>query len=309
MIKRWLLFAAAWASCLIFYFAYREWLSYILLTAVTALPALSLAVSLPAILTARLQVNMPAAVVMGTRTIVNISLRCPLPLPQWRVRILARNLLWGKDWLLRPGGDFPTEHCGTAECKISRFWICDYLGLFLVPRRAPAAFTVSVRPQPRKPIPAPDVEAYLAQSWRPKAGGGFSENHELRLYRPGDHLKQLHWKLSAKTGKLIYREPMIPRGGRMLLWLYHSGDPDLLDRKLGQLLWVSGYLQRLELNHDILAYTAYGTRTWHIGQEHTLLDVMDSLLSTAPMIDQPQPELTAAAAWQFYIGGEHCEEV
>ena len=309
MVKRWLLYLAALAGCLIFYFAYREWFSYILLLTVASIPWLSLLVSLPVMLTARLQVELPPAIMKGTYTVVRLSLHSRLPLPQWRLRMVAKNLLWGKDWVLRPGGDFPVEHCGTFRCRITRFRVCDYLGMFALPRRAPAVFTVSVRPAPIRPHPAPDVEKYLAQSWRPKAGGGFSENHELRLYRPGDHLKQIHWKLSAKTGELIFREPMIPQGGRMLLWLYHSGDPQILDRKLGQLLWVSGYLRRLGLQHDILAYTSAGARLWHIGTEYTLIDVMDALLSTPPVTEDPEPTLTEAAAWQFYIGGDSYEKV
>lgn len=309
MVKRWLLYLSALAGCLIFYFAYREWFSYILLLAVVGLPWLSLLFSLPVMLSARLQVDLPPAILKGTYTVVRASLRSSLPLPQWQLRMMARNLMWGKDWILQPGGDFPAEHCGTFRCSVTRFWIYDYLGMFLLPRRATGVFTVSVRPAPVKPDPAPDVEKYLAQSWQPKAGGGFSENHELRLYRPGDHLKQIHWKLSAKTGKLIYREPMIPQGGRMLLWLYHSGDADKVDRKLGQLLWVSGYLQRLGLRHDILAYTASGIRLWHIGTEHTLIDAMDALLSTPPTAEDSELMLSEAAPWQFYIGGDGCEKV
>ena len=309
MVKRWLIYLAALGGCFGFYFAYREWFSYILLLTVVQLPWLSLLVSLPVMLTAKLHVELPPALLKGTYSVVRMSLRSFLPLPRWRLRMKAKNLLWGTDWVLLPGGDFPAEHCGTFRCHITRFWIYDYLGLFLLPRHSPGVFTASVRPTPIKPDPAPDVEKYLAQSWQPKAGGGFSENHELRLYRPGDHLKQIHWKLSAKTGKLIYREPMIPQGGRMLLWMYHSGDADKVDRKLGQLLWVSGYLQRLGLRHDILVYTAAGPRLWHIGTEHTLIDAMDALLSTPPTAEDPAAMLSEAAAWQFYIGGDSLEKV
>ena len=309
MVKRWLQYLAALAGCILFYLAYLEWFSYVLLLAVLGLPWLSVLVSLPAILTAQPQVHIPQVIRMGTHMPIGVSLRSPFPLPQWRLRIMVRNLLWNTEWVLHPGGEFPAEHCGNCQCQVIHLRIQDYLGLFSLPRRVTATCTVSVRPVPSKPNPAPDVEAYLAQSWRPKAGGGFSENHELRLYRPGDHLKQIHWKLSAKTGNLIYREPMIPQCGRLLVWLYHCGDPTMLDRKLGQLIWVSLYLQRLGLQHDILSYTADGPRIWHIGTEHTLPDVMDALLRIPPAAEQPQSALTISAAWQFYIGGETYEKV
>ena len=308
MGKRWLIYLGTWTGCLIFYFFYREWLSYVLLLGVTALPVLSLVLSLPMMLSARVQVRMPDTVAMGTFLVTDVSVTSKFPIPQWRCRIIARHLLWGKDWILRPGGDFPAEHCGTAQCRISHCRVYDYLGLFCLPLRAPRDFRISVRPQPVRPEPAPDVEAYLAQAWRPKAGGGFAENHELRLYRPGDHLKQIHWKLSAKTGNLMYREPMIPQGGRMLVWMYHSGGPATLDCKLGKLLWVSSFLQRRGLCHDILVYTADGQCLWHIGTEHTLKDVLDALLMLPPMVEQPRPEPTDFATWQFYVGGDGDEK-
>lgn len=310
MVKRWLAYGAVWACCLVFYLFYKEWFSYLLLTAVTALPWLSLILSLPALLTARLQVRMPPVVTRGTFMTVNVSLHSVFPLPQWSMRIVARHLLCAKDFVLYSGGDFPTEHCGTMTCKCVRCWMYDYLGMFRIPMRRMKTFTVSVRPIPIRPEPPPDVDAYLSRSWRPKLGGGFSEHHELRLYRPGDHLKQIHWKLSAKTGKLIFREAMIPQGGRMLVWLHHSGSPAVLDKKLGRLVWVSTYLQRLGLHHDVLACTQNGYRFWHVGTEHTLIDVLDVLLATPPMLcDDGKLPAGIAAEWQFHIGGDDCEKV
>lgn len=310
MVRRWLLYGAVWACCLIFYLFYREWFSYLLLIAVTALPFFSLLLSLPAILSARLQLRIPSMIPRGAFVQMYMQLRAPFPLPRWTLQITGRHLLWGKDWVLRPGGDFPTEHCGTVTCKCSHFWMYDYLGMFRLPKRGPATFPVSVRPVPEQPVPAPDVTNYLSQAWRPKPGGGFAEHHELRLYRPGDHLKQIHWKLSAKTGKLIFREAMIPQGGRMLIWLHHGGTPSALDRKLGRLVWVSNYLQQQGLNHDVLAYTYLGPQLWHIGTEHTLTDVLDALLATSPLEEDGGEALTdVSATWQFYIGGDDCEKV
>ena len=309
MVKRWLKFVAVWICCVVFYLLYREWFSYLLLTAVTALPLLSLVLSLPAILLARLRIELPPVVARGTHIKVHVSLDTKIPLPQWRMRMIGRHLLWGKDWVLRAYGDFPTEHCGTVTCKCARYWIYDYLGLFCLPKRGPAAFAVSVRPVPEMPVPAPNVDEYMSKSWRPKAGGGFSEHHELRLYRPGDHLKQIHWKLSAKTGELIFREAMIPQGGRMLLWLHHSGTPEELDRKLGRLVWTSNFLRRMGLQHDVLAYTGEGPRIWHIGTEHTMVDVLDLLLLTPPAETDGEQALSGiSAAWQFYIGGDAYEK-
>ena len=102
---------------------------------------------------------------------------------------------------------------------------------------------------------------------------------------------------------------MIPEVGRLLVWFYHSGDPALVGRKLGQMIWVSGYQLRLGLQHDILAYTAGGQLLWHIGREHSPKDALDQLLSIPPMSRDPEILQPETADWQFYIGGDDYEKV
>ncbi len=308
MIKRWFCYLAALAGCLVFYFAYRQWMAWILLIGVSLLPLLSLALSLPAMLTSRLRCQMPEAVAQGSQVQMHVWLEGPFPPPRWQVRILAHHTLTGRNWLLQPAFDCPTEHCGALMCSFSRGFVYDYLGLFRVRKKVPSAFRMYIRPQRRMPRNFKDPVQDLATFWRPKAGGGFSENHELRLYRPGDSLRQIHWKLSGKTGQLIYREPMEASNNRLLLWLVHGGDPDMLDRKLGRLLWLSGHLQRRGLKHDVLACTADGNLLWHIGTVHTLKDVMNTLLCRQPMAQEESVTHKEFAHWQFYIGGEADEE-
>ena len=304
MGKRWSCYLAALAGCLIFYFAYRQWMAWVLLIGMALLPLLSLVLSLPAMLSARLKLDMADTVFQGAPAALNLTLDCPLPPPRWQIRVLARHTLTGENWLLQPGFDCPTEHCGALECSFSRGWVYDYMGLFRIPKRVPANFRLWIRPRALRPRQLPDPEKNLAVFWKPKAGGGFSENHELRLYRPGDSLRQIHWKLSGKTGQLIFREPMELGNNRLLLWLVYGGKAEALDRKLGRLLWLGGYLQRRKLKFDILAYTAEGQLLWHIGTAHTLKDVMNALLVCKPLEEEDFAVAEGSAQWQFYIGGE-----
>ena len=82
------------------------------------------------------------------------------------------------------------------------------------------------------------------------------------------------------------------------------GSPEELDRKLGRLLWLGGYLQRRKLKFDVLAYTGAGQRMWHIGTAHTLKDAMNGLLAEEPMEQSHMESPETAGQWQFYIGGE-----
>lgn len=304
MLKRWLFYLAALAGCLFFYFVYRQWMAWLLLVGVSALPLLSLLLSLPAMLMARLELDMPDAVTKDEKLSLGIRVVCPLPLPMWEVRTLARHTLTGKRLLLKRGVDCPTEHCGALDCSFSRGWVYDYMGLFRIRKQTPPAFRLWIYPQRLQPKNLPDLEKEMAVFWKPKPGGGFSENHELRLYRPGDSLRQIHWKLSSKTGKLIYREPMEKTNKQLLLWLIHGGEPEEMDRKLGRLLWLSSYLEQRGLKHDVLAYTADGQLLWHIGTVHTLQDVMHTLLCRKPLEQATMASPNGASQWQIYIGGE-----
>ena len=138
--------------------------------------------------------------------------------------------------------------------------------------------------------------------WKPKAGGGFSEHHELRLYRPGDSLRQIHWKLSGKTGNLIYREPMVLTSNRLLLQLTLGGTPKQLDRKLGTLLWLGMYLHRRGLAYDMLAHTADGQIRWTISSKRELLDALDALLAITAL-EEADFGQNVGGFGQYYIGG------
>lgn len=303
MIKRWLAYLTAWVGCLIFYYAYGQWIGWVLLAAVSSLPVCSLLVSLPVMLLARLRLQIPQTVALGVPMSLELTLHAPLPLPRWRVRILAHHSPTGKNWLLQPGGDIPTEHCGVLECTIDRGRVYDYFGLFCLRLRPPAPFRVTVLPEPEKPQTMPDIQRYLSTAWRPKPGGGFSEHHELRLYRPGDSLRQIHWKASGKTGKLILRQSMEPNGAAVVLWLRLQGSGQVLNHKLGQLLWLSRYLQEQQIRHDVLAYTFEGMRRWHIDSVHAQQQAMEQLLQCHCLPPQECIAHADPAPWQHYIGG------
>ena len=273
MVKRWLRYLAVWISCLIFYFAYRQWMAWIILMSVSLLPLLSLALSLPAMLLSRVTMSLPETVAIGTQVPLDIRLECPLPPPQWSGKITAHHSLMDKLWILQPELDCPTEHCGLL----------------------PGDFRMHIRPTAQRPKDLPDPDKQIFTYWKPKAGGGFSEHHELRLYRPGDSLRQIHWKLSGKTGNLIYREPMMPMNNRLLL--------QLLDRKLSSLLWLGLHFCRRELRYDILALTGSGPITWHIDSRQALFEALDALLEISPLA-QADIGKTAGGLGHFYIGGD-----
>lgn len=266
------------------------------------LPVLSLLLSLPAMYLAELENPVVQHVPMNAK--VRLNLTCgKLPTPPWRCKLLVQRPLSGGKQILRAGEAFPTLHAGALHCNVQKLKVYDYLGLFSRTIRRNPLYMVYVMPYPvatRPPARKPDS----ALAWKPKWGGGLSENHELRLYRPGDNVQQIHWKLSAKTGKLIFRQPMEPVRGQFLLRLDLSGSDQELDRKLGKLLWLGQYLLKQGTDFSIHALTGTGAQIWPVTDEASFHAALDAVLSSAATTEKIPVIPLDHNEWQCYIGGD-----
>ena len=81
MAERRLIYLAAAFGCLVFYWAYREWLSWVFLMMALGLPWLSLALSLPAMLMCRVELRCPNAVAVGDSVPAACVTACYFPAP------------------------------------------------------------------------------------------------------------------------------------------------------------------------------------------------------------------------------------
>ena len=295
------------AGSLVFYFCYQGWAAWVVLVAVALAPWVSLALTLPAIFQFRAELECPRFVTVGEPAYAALWGLSELPQPLFRGRLTRRNLVTGEKGRHQPRHSLPTAHCGGIRVTAEGVRVCDYLGLFALPVPKVAPRTVIVRPVPLEVDTPPDLSRYIARSWRPKFGGGFAENHELRLYRPGDSLNQVHWKLSAKTGQLILREPMEPNLGRVLVTMDMTGTPGALDRKFGRLLTVSRMLLAHELRHEIRVLTADGPVSCPVANETELTAAVDRLLCCPAAKNGTLLDAAAGAGWQFHIGGDEDE--
>lgn len=303
MVKRWILYLLGTAGCITFFVCYQGWVAWVLMVLVAALPLLSLAVSLIPMLCTRPKADIPTVLTMGARQTLCVTIGNTLPAPPCRCRYRVRHSFTGESRWVNAGEELPAKHCGTVVCDQARFYVYDYLGMFRL-RKKLAAVQILVRPT-LIPMEAPrQLQRQTALSWQPKYGGGFAEQHELRLYRPGDGLNQVHWKLSAKTGKLIIREPMVPRQGLDLLTLDLSGTPRQLDRKLGQLMGMAEQLLQLQLHFEIYALTGNGPVSIPVATREELVQAVDLLLAAPLATEGTILDHGRIAAWQCHIGGD-----
>ncbi len=308
MIRRWCFFLALVLGCLILNIAYQGWLAWVLMMALVWLPVLSLLLSLPAMLAARMKADVGGWMPMGTQVALRVKASCLFPMPSYRCRIRVKRAITGESWLLAPGDALPTDHCGALVCKAEKCWVYDYLGLFRLKVRKTGESAVTVRPVPVKMGVPTDLQRHMAKSWRPKPGGGFAENHELRLYRPGDKLNQLHWKLTAKTGKLIVREAMEPLRSRLLLTMDLKGTSEELDRKLGRLQWLGDYLLNAQQQFEVAVLTGEGLQRYMVATQQEHLSALDGILRAAPTEEDGVSCYAEGSDWCIQIGGGTDEE-
>lgn len=307
MVKRWLAYLAVWFCCLMLYLVHRNWVCCILFIAATALPPVSLLLMRRPIQSAQAAVNIPEKLTRGTPAAAAIEVTCRGPIPQWQAVMTLQHSFSGEKRRIKPSASLPTDHCGLLQLRIRGIYLQDYMGLFRFRLAGPRQIDVAVRPNPIAPDTLPELGRHLSVSWRPRRGGGYSENHDLRLYRPGDSLQQIHWKLSAKTGSLILREPLEPLHSRLLLRLDLQGSPMELDEKLGRLLWLSTYLLDKGLPHHWQVLTGLGIRAFAVCDEGSMYAAMDSLLGCPPATEGTVLDTPAQAAWWHYIGGDSHE--
>ncbi len=304
MFKRWFLYLLILAGIFAFYTFYQGWIAWVLLALTAGAPWLSLVVSLVPMLLMRPSVNCPVTMTVDARERLSVRIQNPLPLPPCRCRFYLHHSYTGMDILMEPGDTFFNTWCGCLQAHCKFFYVYDYMGMFRLKLNRIPDFRILIRPREITMDPPPELERFLARSYKPKYGGGFSEQHEMRLYRPGDSMNQIHWKLTAKTGKLIVREPMIPNPGKVLLTMDLVGTPRELNKKMSRLLWISRYMAEQNLPHEIHVLTAGGLQILRVNSHRDATAAIDSLLTETPATSGTVLDRERVAAWRYHIGGD-----
>jgi len=314
MIKNRLLYLGGLLAALIFHIFYFGWYSWYLLVLMLCLPWFVLLFSLPAMLRLRLKLTLPELCTAGDTAFMQLSAgKYKGILPPYHLRLYVKNTLDGKIVTIRPRKvkklqgklALDTTHCGILRCSAKGSRVCDYLGLFALPVRGTQERELLVLPRPVPPEQLPNLTAFATGRRRPKPGGGFSEEHELRDYRPGDSMRDIHWKLSVKTDRTIVREAQEPIRERTLLTFDLKGTPEQIDLTLARLCWMSDWLSRHETPHQIIWIdpTDCQLAMETIESEAQLLQLLPRLLQSVLRQDIPSiaARRFAAASWRYHI--------
>ncbi len=310
MARNRLLYGIVLIAVTLFYGFFYGWFSEFLWYLTLLLPFVSLLVSLPAILTAKPELIAPSAVHRGEDAAAEIRLQCQFPLPRYKFRAEIIHTPSGtrKQYKFRATSStcisypLPANHSGAVHYFLSKSRVCDYLGLFAIVRKWELQGSTIVLPNPAQPRKLPNLTKLMSAALRPKPGGGFSEIHELREYRPGDSLRHIHWKLTAKTDRPVVREPQEYCLGAMALSLNLPTDPTDFDQVLDNTLWISAWLIERGFEHQVFWFSGNHPNNVTIAQ-------MEDLSVLTPQLCRSQPtapgnsaySLTTGASWRFHV--------
>ena len=263
---------------------YNAWPGPWILACTIALPPVLFLLSLPSLLGLRLQLEGPGRVVRGTKAEYTLRLtnKGLLPVHAVTVQLALCNLYTEKTTheschlrnleSARITLPLPTDECGVISCRITRCELQDPLGLFVIRRRFDAGLSCAVLPEAQKARVDLDTALDAFRVLKPKYGGGFSEEYDLRDYRPGDLPNSIHWKLSSKSDRLIVREALTPENRDVFLVLE---EPGAHDEGLAVLRWLSAELLSQEEPHMIA-----GDSLYPVGNERESEAALISLLSS-----------------------------
>lgn len=227
MIKNILIYIAVLAISFSFAIFYYAWFSSFILIIVLCLPVLSLILSLPFMIYSSVKgfiLYAPKVMYTDNTPYLNLSAKrghgffCPLI----KIRIYSENRFCGKSkkitFKYSGFANKPVSitlakignNCGLVRSETKWLKVYDMLGIFFIPVKFKYATETLMMPKAELMNENVFSEKQAIIGYKKKSGGGFSDDYEIREYRNGDNLRNVHWKLSAKSDNLMVREPSLP---------------------------------------------------------------------------------------------------
>ena len=255
MLRNIIIYIILLASSFVFCVLYYEWFSWFLFLVVALVPVISLVLSLPFMIYASanglyaecdksLEQFQPLSI--SIKSASGRGIICPFIKIKFKTynAFIERR----KSIIFKYGGRIKrpvklschslSSNCGCLKISAGGGKIYDFCGIFFLPVRLKFHSEVIIKPIPEKPSVMPDIGSAVILGYKPKPGGGFSDFYELRQYREGDSLKNVHWKLSSKYDDLIVKEPSEAICKRLIVKIEMTDEPEENDFILARLAYV-----------------------------------------------------------------------
>lgn len=259
MLRTWLTYSVALIGTFIFFLCYKMWVSWFCLIVMLLIPFFALAMCITASKTVSFKTKGTGNCIKGDPAYIKIKTD---GIATWfafcKVKTVITDKMAGTsrktDFMVHDRGvtkiPVDTSHCGAFSYKMTRLEVYDLFGFFHSNLNIDKESEILVMPVPAMPDIMPDMYGFKARNLR-KSNKPNSEIYDIREYQPGDPLKSVHWKMSAKKDKLLVKEPLEEYGGHSRVILELTADRDKLDLHLGQILFTSRFFIEHEVSHMI----------------------------------------------------------
>ena len=269
MIIRRIVYGLLLIGMLAFHVFYSGAIAWYLLLLTILLPVASRLFTLPKKRKIDISFDIPESVNIGEEAHASVNVRGKTPLPigcvsfSFELMNETNGRSTSKKKLTIYGCHnscitFPvrTDECGRIKCTLTKLRMFDYLGIFSRTYKEKHILFINVFPVPEPPSPIPELPIgdLMGITSKPKPGGGFAEDYDVRGYRPGDPVNLIHWKLTSKRDDIMIREPLITERGKALLTFNLYGEPAVVGKTFGYLSWCVLWLLQYSIQPHIKWY-------------------------------------------------------
>lgn len=259
MLKNRCIYLLILITTYIFFLFYKMWASWYCLMLVLVIPVISLVLCLSASASFNISTDIPSRIEKGDKASIKIKSKGLLSILSFcRFNMTVTDVM--SDVSRKQISDLPcgdsseiridTSHCGQYIYEFSDVRVYDIFGLFYKKKKAPSKCSILVKPPLVMPEAIPNLSGFRAKGLR-KSNSPNSEIYDIREYEPGDPIKSVHWKISAKKDQLLIKEPQEEYFGHSRIVLRLTPDRDKMDKKLGEILFTSNYFLTQDISHKI----------------------------------------------------------
>lgn len=272
MLRR-ILYVVALLAAIGFYIFHTGYFSWLLLIIAVALVPFELLLSLYCITTVRLEFTVrELSAEEGGGYLLTAAAPARFPVGTVKARLVRSNLFTGAKRRLKlrlPAGErcgkavreyhLPPDEapCGVVSFSLQKARVLDVMGLFSFPiKHTGAPVLILTRPPvpaepPALPAEALDQGSLPAQTSQRPGPGAMREFTDIREYRAGDSIRDIHWKLSAKLDIIMVREGSYSSLASPYLVFDFFGEAQEVCGVLGQVEALSQELWEMERLHGV----------------------------------------------------------
>ena len=205
-------------------------------------------------------------------------------------------------WLSEKQADytFEPDRCGEWKLTITEVRIYDFIGLLSVGKKQQEKERFTVLPKicampveiGRRTREFPvEPETYSNE----RGGQDATEIYQIREYHIPDPVQMIHWKISAKAGKMMVKESSHPLGCAVCIRLWLS-DAAKDFKKLERMMEICASLSRTLVEEHCMHVVAWFDQKnvrvvrWRVKDEETFYEMLWELMEAVPVAKREEEQ-------------------